>query len=172
MRTMTTLRRLTVRLRLEPLPAAVAARLLDDRATAARLIGAALPSAWPQPDLLDLLPMQAAAGPGQERFGVWIMIERATNTIVGDVGFLGPPDHGVVEIGSSVIPERRGRGLATEAAQAMVEWALHEPGTRAVIARCDAGNAASIRVLERAGLVRTGEADGQVLWGRAVTDQG
>ena len=43
--------------------AAAAAALLDDRLTAARLIGASIPATWPQDDLLDVLPMQAAASP-------------------------------------------------------------------------------------------------------------
>ena len=62
--------------------------------------------AWPQDDLLDVLPMQAAAGVDAERFGVWLMIERDTNTVVGDVGFLGLPDDGLLEIGFSVTAGR------------------------------------------------------------------
>ncbi|MHB8649207.1 MAG: GNAT family N-acetyltransferase, partial [Gaiellaceae bacterium] len=67
--------------------------------------------------LLDVLPLQAAAAPSDECFGVWVMIERDTGTVVGDVGFIGPPDEsGIVEVGYSVIPDRRRRGYATEAA--------------------------------------------------------
>jgi len=60
----------TERLDLRPLPAAAAAALPGDRAAAAGLIGAGLPEEWPQPDLLDVLPMQAAASPPDEAFGV------------------------------------------------------------------------------------------------------
>jgi [ribosomal protein S5]-alanine N-acetyltransferase len=162
----------TVRLDLKPLPAASAAALLEDRETGAVLLGATLPSAWPQNDLLDVLPMQAAAGRDQERFGVWVMIERETNGVVGDVGFMGLPDDGVVEIGFSVIPDQRRHGYATEAALALVNWALREPGIRSVVARCDADNEASIRVLERVGFVRTGEADGQIRWHCGVPGEG
>ena len=118
----------TVRLELRPLSAAAASALLDDRPTAARLIGASIPATWPQDDLLDVLPMQAAAGPEDERFGIWLIIERATNAIVGDIGFLGPPDHGIVELGFSVIPDQRRRGFATEATRALVAWALQRAG--------------------------------------------
>ena len=92
------------------------------------------------------------------------MVERQTNEIVGDVGFMGLPDDGVLEIGFSVIADRRRRGYATEAARAMVDWALHQPGVHSVIARCDAQNGPSIRVLERAGFMRVAEADGQIGW--------
>ena len=51
------------RIGLTPLPAAAAVSLPSDRPTASRLIGSRLPDAWPQADLLDVLPMQAAATP-------------------------------------------------------------------------------------------------------------
>ena len=154
----------TGRLELRPLAAAAAAALLDDRPTAGRLIGASIPPTWPQDDLLDVLPMRAAASPGDEGFGIWLIIERATIAIVGDIGFLGPPDRGIVELGFSVIPEQRRRGFATDATRALVRWALREPGVLGVIARSDIDNVASIRVLEAAGFGRTGDADGRILW--------
>ena len=154
----------TTRLELRPLSAAAASALLGDRRAAVDVIAASLPKDWPQGDLLDILPMQAAAGADEVRYGVWLMIERTTNTVVGDVGFLGPPDDGLLEIGFSVIPDRRRRGYATEAAGAMVAWALREPGVVGVIARCDGDNVASMGVLQRAGFERTEEVDGQIRW--------
>jgi ribosomal-protein-alanine N-acetyltransferase len=155
----------TTRLELRPLPPAAAGALPDDRETAERLLGAALSTDWPQPDLLDILPMQAAAAPSGERFGVWVIIERGSTTVVGDVGFMGPPgEDGGVEIGYCVTPGRRGRGYAGEAVHALVAWALTQPGVGSVAARCDVQNVPSIRVLERAGFVRSGENDGQIHW--------
>jgi RimJ/RimL family protein N-acetyltransferase len=158
----------TPRLRLRTLPSAAAAALPHDRETASRILGASLPASWPQRDLLDVLPMQAAAEPEDERFGVWVMIEQETNTVVGDVGFVGPPDeNGAVEVGYSVVPERRRRGYATEAVRAIVMWVLDVPTVSAVVAACDADNVPSVRTLERIGFVRTGEADGQIRWRNA-----
>jgi len=65
--------------------------------------------------------------PEDERFGIWLMIERDTDTVVGDIGFMGPPDDGSVEIGFSVIPDRRRLGYASEAAGRLVAWALEQP---------------------------------------------
>jgi ribosomal-protein-alanine N-acetyltransferase len=78
---------------------------------------------------------------------------------------MGPPgaDH-TVEIGYSVIPDRRGRGYATEATRALVRWALGQPQVEVVVAGCDIENAPSIRILERTGFVRTGETNGEVRW--------
>ena len=155
----------TPRLKLRTLPAAAAAALPHNRQRASRILGATLPASWPQRDLLDVLPMQAAADPDNERFGVWVMIEQQTNTVVGDVGFVGPPDENrAVEVGYSVVPERRRRGYATEAVRAIVRWALDVPAVSVVVAVCDADNVPSIRTLERIGFVRAGEAAGQIRW--------
>ena len=162
---MSTPRVLTERMELRPLPAIAAAALPEDREEASRILGAALPVEWPQPDLLDVLPLQAAASQETECYGVWVMIERESGSVVGDVGFIGPPDeNGSIEVGYSVIPDRRRRGYATEAASAIVEWALSEPGVEVVVAGCDRDNEPSIRTLERLGFQRTGEANGQLRW--------
>jgi len=155
----------TDRLELCPLPSAAAAALPDDREAAARVLGVALPSGWPQSDLLDVLPSQAAAGANEERFGVWVIIERDTATVVGDIGFIGPPGpDGLIEVGYSVIPERRRLGYATEAARAIIDWARRQPGVRTVVAGCDKDNVPSIRPLDRLGVYRTGERNGQLRW--------
>jgi len=152
------------RLALIPLPAAAAAALPAGRAEAARMIGAILPDAWPLPDLLGVLPMQAAATPDQERFGIWLIVERETNTVVGDVGFHGPPDNGRVEIGFSVIADRRRRGYASEAARSIVDWAIGQPEAREVVARSETDNEASARTLAAAGFARVGEREGLIEW--------
>lgn len=148
-----------------------AAALPEGREAAARILGATLPAEWPQPDLLDVLPLQAAASAEAECFGVWVMIERESENVVGDIGFIGPPDNrGSVEVGYSVIPGRRRRGYATEAARAIVEWVLTEPTVEVVVAGCDEDNAASIRTLERIGFRRTGQANGEIRWRYGATE--
>jgi RimJ/RimL family protein N-acetyltransferase len=158
-------RLITHRMELLALPALAAAALPEDRDAASRILNATLPLEWPGADLLDVLPLQAAASPNDERFGVWVMIERESSSVVGDIGFIGPPDErGSVEVGYSVIPDRRRRGYATEAARAIVEWALDEPGVKVVVAGCDRGNVPSIRTLERVGFRRTGVTNGRIRW--------
>ena len=158
-------RLLTDRLELRPLPQPAAAVLPDDREEACRALGARLDPAWPDPQLLGVLRRHAEASADVECFGVWVMIERDSGSVVGDIGFHGPPDAaGMVELGYSVIPLRRRRGYATEAADAIVEWALCQPSVRVVVAGCDPSNEPSIRVLERVGFHRTGEASGELRW--------
>lgn len=149
----------TSRLELRPLLAAAALALFDNREGAARLIGSPLSPAWPQRDLFDILPLQRG-GP----YGIWVIVERDSGEVIGDVGLLGPPVHGTVEIGYSVVPDRRGHGYAAEAARALVAWALSEPGVNAVVARCEPANAASIRTLEHAGFERISETADEIRW--------
>ena len=108
----------TVRLELRPLPAKAAAALPQDREYVSHFLGVALSPDWPLRDLLDVLPIQASAPPIGERFGVWVVIERESATVVGDIGFFGPPDAaGVLEVGYSIVPRQlppwsRGRSIS------------------------------------------------------------
>ena len=155
----------TDRLDLFPLDPAAAAALPENRDLAGRIIGAALSDDWPQADLLDILPKQVALGAGEAQFGIWVIVERETSTIVGDGGFHGAPSsEGVLEIGYSIVPDRRRRGFATEAARALIAWARAQPGVNAVVAGCHPGNEASIRTLERLGFRRAGRAGGEIRW--------
>jgi ribosomal-protein-alanine N-acetyltransferase len=123
--------------------------------------------AWPLPDILDLMPGHAARSPETAPFGIWVMIEAPTNIVVGDIGFFGPPDaSGEMEMGYSVVPSRRRRGYATEAARALVAWALDREGMTAIVAGTDPDNVGSQRVLERAGFARTGATATEVRWRR------
>jgi len=116
------LRLITERLELKPLTSRAAAALPENQEEASRILGAAFPAGWPQPDLLDILALRAPSSPEAERFGVWVMIERGSGSVVGDIGFKGPPDEaGRIEMGYSVIPDRRRRGYAKEAARALVD---------------------------------------------------
>lgn len=153
----------TARLILRPIPLRAAAALPADRTTAAEMLDAELSPEWPLADLLDILPEQATGAPWQQRHRIHAIGERVTNTVVGDIGFRGPPgETGIVEIGYSVMPDRRRRGNATEAATALTPWALRQRSIRRVVARREADNGPSVRTLERAGFGRAGGRDGVI----------
>ena len=86
--------------------------------------------------------------------------------LVGWGGFKGPPKHGVVELGYEIAASRRGRGLATAAARAMVSEAFADTRVTAVIAHTLAERNASNRVLENVGFRYDREAhdDGELVW--------
>ena len=108
--------------------------------------------------------LQRAGQPrADEPAGPWChrqVVERASNLVVGGIGFFGPPDDGTVEIGYGIVPSRQGRGYATEAVAEMLSMAWSEPYVVAVTAETDADNMASHRVLEKAGFDRVPSEEG------------
>lgn len=58
------------------------------------------------------------------------------------------------EIGYSFNPEFQGKGLATEAAEALLKIGFEDLGLHRVIAQCDPRNEGSWRVMERLGMRR------------------
>jgi ribosomal-protein-alanine N-acetyltransferase len=158
----------TPNLRLVPCTVAAAQAATTDRAAFASQLGVRVPDDWPAEDLRDFLPVygkivdELAARQG---WGIWLMLNPAEGTLVGDIGFKGPPDTlRTAEIGYSVLPAFQGRGYATEAARALVGWGLSQSGVERVVANCRADNAASIRVLEKSGLRQTGRDREDLTW--------
>ncbi len=83
----------------------------------------------------------------------------------GLIGFKGAPDaNGMVEIGYGIDPDARGLGYATEAAAALVGWALSQPGCAAVAAETEKSNEPSIRVLEKVGFDMVRETEDMYCW--------
>ncbi len=165
------LRLVTERLTLIALPLEAARALAaGDRTRAAGVLGAALPDGWPDEELAGILPAyrdRLAADPETIGFGIWAVARTDPRVVVGSAGFSGPPDEGEVELGYGVHPAHRHAGCATEAAVALVGWALGREDVTRVIAECDEGNAASIRVLEKAGLRRAHVRAGTIRWSTA-----
>jgi RimJ/RimL family protein N-acetyltransferase len=83
------------------------------------------------------------------------MIHRARNALVGtfDVRHTGP---GRLGFGYGLARPVWGHGLMTEALTAVADWALAQPEIWRIGDVCDVENAASARVMEKAGLVREG----------------
>jgi RimJ/RimL family protein N-acetyltransferase len=62
-----------------------------------------------------------------------------------------------VEVGFRYLQSAWGCGIATEAAMPLVQSALADPATTAVVACAHAGNSGSLRVLQKLGLEHVGE---------------
>lgn len=94
-----------------------------------------------------------------EIFGWWsyLFLLDPPRVVCGMGGYKGPPKDGVVEIGYSIAPSLRGRGLATAAARELVRIALADPSVVAVQAHTLAEPNASTRVLEKIGMRNIGE---------------
>jgi len=97
-------------------------------------------------------------------FGTYQAVRRADGRVIGDVGFMGPPDAtGAVSVGCAITKDARGRGYATEALSALLTWVRRQSGLTCVLADTTRTNLASQRLLERVGLHRIGE-DGELLY--------
>ena len=87
--------------------------------------------------------------------GFSLLLPDGTNVGIG--GFKGPPTNGVVEIAYAILPQHQGRGYATAAARAMVDYAFQSAEVSMVIAHTLPEGAASQRVLQKAGFRHAGE---------------
>lgn len=88
--------------------------------------------------------------------GGWVQLsveQRDTGQLVGDVG-LSPDESeaGVIKIGYTMDPAFQGRGYATEAVAALVDYAFDALRAETVRAFASAENLPSIRVAEKVGL--------------------
>ena len=96
------------------------------------------------------------AGSAWAKEGDWLSaaaVERESGLTVGDMAlhWVSERDR-TAEIGFVFDPRHQGKGFATEAARALVDWAFREAGMHRVIGRTEARNAASARVLEKLGM--------------------
>lgn len=83
---------------------------------------------------------------------------REDGTIIGGAAFKGPPsEDGFVEIAYFIEPDHRGRGFATEAAQALIAFAKQTAGVRVVRAHTKHDSMASARVLAKCGFRFVGD---------------
>ncbi len=90
-----------------------------------------------------------------------MIVREADSVAVGGTGFHAPPDvQGSVEVGYELDPAARGFGYATETLLALAGFAFTHPAVRSVTATTYPENAASQRVLRRAGFTRRDDLDG------------
>jgi RimJ/RimL family protein N-acetyltransferase len=96
------------------------------------------------------------AGSAWAKEGDWLSaaaVERESGVTVGDLAFHWVSERDrTAEIGFVFDPSHQGKGFATEAAHALVDWAFRDAGMHRVIGRAEARNVASARVLEKLGM--------------------
>jgi ribosomal-protein-alanine N-acetyltransferase len=102
-----------------------------------------------------MVRFEASTGPDPWVHG-FRMVHR-DGMVVGNCLFKGPPADGVVEIAYGLDPEHWGKGYATEAATAMVNFAFAFEEIRVVRAHTLPQSNASARVLAKSGFRQVGE---------------
>lgn len=143
----------TARLRLRPLRA-------EDADDLHAVYSHPLVEAWIGPHsrerVVDEIAYQVTAQ-AERGWSVWAVEHRDHGRFLGDCG-LQPLEHRgpEVELGYDLHPDVWGQGLATEAVRAVVDAALGPLALERLVAVVKPANAASRRVLEKAGLSAAG----------------
>lgn len=138
--------------------------------------GIALPAtAIAPPEVMTMLANLAASIRPAFAPAAWMMVDG--ERLVGLCSLHKVPEEGTLTIGYGVSPGEQGRGAATRAIGALLEWCRGDARVRAVAAETSKVNLASQRVLERNGFALTGERideeDGDLLcWRWTVPGRG
>ncbi len=141
-------------------PAFLDACLAGDRAGAAEVLDLRIAEAWwSESGLMQLRRDGLRAGPSVEPFLLRAIGLRAERLMVGHVGFHGSPGMphlddfapGGLELGYTIFPPFRRRGLAREAVRALVDWAHRTHGVTRFAASIAPSNTGSRRLAEQLG---------------------
>lgn len=126
-----------------------------------------LAKGWPINAYKNLFPYKISRfqnHPEEEEFE-GVIIHKKDRIIIGDMGFKGGPDeNGVMEIGYSMVPQYQGKGYTTEMAKAFCDWGIQKECVKKIVATCSIYNHASIRVLEKLGMVKVNEELEKYYW--------
>lgn len=153
----------SARLRLVTItPEMLEAEALPEAQSLADRLQAEIPARWP-PDLWEMpvwlhVAAQLQAQPetlGWHRY--MVSLDRPARLIGCLGGF--PCGRGDVELGYSVAADEQGKGFASEAADALTAWLLRRPEVRSVSAQAFESSVASVRVMQRCGMVCVGAGD-------------
>lgn len=90
-------------------------------------------------------------------YGMFVVEERSSGAFLGRVGPLRPPAWPAFEIAWALAPAARGRGYASEAARAAIDWSFATFPLDRIVSTIDPRNTASRKVAERVGERLTGE---------------
>jgi aminoglycoside 6'-N-acetyltransferase len=110
---------------------------------------------------------EVAAQPFGE-VGEWIQLAIADvqdDRLLGDIGLhVEEPDGRQAEFGITLATDAQGRGLATEAARAVVGGLRAHTAVRRLVGICDVQNTPSTRLLERLGMKLEREEGGELYY--------
>jgi len=88
----------------------------------------------------------------QGRYGKWLIVNKATNAIMGYAGLMPVAEIPGTEVTYALLKAYRGQGYATEAANALKDYAFNTLGLDTLYALIVDENAPSRTVVERMGM--------------------
>lgn len=123
---------------------------------------------YPDQETLDTIPKIVAnieLSNGPTGFESWVIILKKEMKIIGDAGFKGLPNQaGEIDLGYGIIASERKKGLATEAAKALSDWAIAQPDVKTITAKCLIENQGSRKILENVGFKKAGQDSSMIFW--------
>jgi [ribosomal protein S5]-alanine N-acetyltransferase len=119
-----------------------------------RYIGTGKP--YKTPDEAEKFLDWAVAYQKENGFCRWAATEKSSGKIIGSCGYAYPHDTPEVELGYLFARDVWGKGFATEAAGACLDYGFEKLAFREIIAITDLENVASQKVLEKIGFTRRG----------------
>jgi RimJ/RimL family protein N-acetyltransferase len=146
-------------------PDFLSASLGDDLESAARLLNLSIPQDWLEAKwLMELRLAKIRANPALEPWLLRAVGLRETRTMIGFIGFHTLPGAeylnsyapGSVEFGYTIFPEYRQKGYASEAAQALMDWATREHEVRRFVVSISPANEPSLRLARKFGFRKVG----------------
>lgn len=88
----------------------------------------------------------------QYGYGRWAVVDKTNDKVIGFCGLKYLPEVGMPDVGYRFLPEYWGKGLATETAQACVDFCTNKLGVAKFFGDVMEDNAASVQVLKKLGL--------------------
>lgn len=136
-----------------------------DVESASRIIGLVIPPEWLEAKwLMELRLKQMRENPALEPWLLRAVGLRETKSMIGHIGFHTLPDAeylnvyapGSVEFGYTIFPDQRRMGYASEAMQAIMDWATHKNSVTRFIVSISPANEPSLRLAQRFGFLKVG----------------
>ena len=138
----------------------------NDHHRLGELLQSAIPTNWPpvdwEPHVLDFILAQFQQHPEQIGWHRYVIFRHpdGTRSLIGALGAFSkgvPPSE--CEIGYSILPPFEGRGFATEGTRALIEYLRGDERINGIIAYTFPRLPASIRVMEKCGLIFDGKGE-------------
>ena len=146
-------------------PAFLEASLQGDLETASSLIGLEVLSEWLEAKwLMEMRLIKMRENPALEPWLLRAVGLRETKKMIGFIGFHTLPgaDYlnsyapGSVEFGYTIFPDDRGKGYASEAVEALMDWATREHHVTRFVVSISPINHPSLRIAQKFGFRKVG----------------
>ncbi|NDJ75254.1 MAG: GNAT family N-acetyltransferase [Chloroflexi bacterium] len=116
-----------------------------------------LPGGEPRPlEAAEKAVQHFTASWQQHDLGLWAVIQRADDTLIGHCGLQYIPDTPYIEVGYVLAKPYWGQGLATEAARAALRFGFEQRGLDRIVAVFVPENTGSERVMIKLGMKNQG----------------